>query len=97
MTRQAKGSWSKVSVAALLKAEEMQGMAVAYINDAFAVDTDEINIEKLTFGDFVRALEVAEKNGTRQELEARLAAQLTPIIEQVMAQSQQPPQGGATQ
>lgn len=75
----------------------MQGMAVAYINDTFSVETDELNVEQMTFGDFVRALETAEKNGTREELERRLAEQLMPMIETVMAQAQMPPEGGATQ
>lgn len=81
----------------MLRAEEMQGMAVAYINESFSVETDEVDITKMTFGDFIRALETAEKNGTRQELEQRLAAQLQPMIQQAMAQGQQPQQGGAQQ
>lgn len=91
--KEAKGNWSKVSIQALRKAEEMQGMAVSYINDSFSVESDELNLQHMTYGDFVRALEVAEKNGTRQELEQRLAAQLQPLIQQVMAQSQQAQQG----
>ena len=75
----------------------MQGMAVAYINDSFSVETDELDVNQMTFGDFVRALETAEKNGTREELERRLAEQLMPMIETVMAQAQQPAEGGATQ
>jgi tRNA A37 threonylcarbamoyladenosine modification protein TsaB len=61
------------------------------------VETDELDINQMTFGEFVRALEQAEKNGTREELERRLAEQLMPMIETVMAQPQQPPEGGATQ
>jgi len=99
--RNPRGNWSKVSIAAMRKAEEMQGMAVSYINDTFSVETDEVNIENMTFKDFVRALETAEKNGTRDEFEDRLAQQLLPIIQTVMQQSQQaqqpPAQGGATQ
>jgi Ca2+-binding EF-hand superfamily protein len=97
MARIPKGNWSKVSIEAMRKAEEMQGMAVAYINDSFSVETDELDINQMTFGEFVRALEQAEKNGTREELERRLAEQLMPMIETVMAQPQQPPEGGATQ
>lgn len=101
--RQPKGNWSKVSIAAMRKAEEMQGMAITHINDAFSVETDELDLEQMTFGDFVRALQTAEKNGTRDEFEDRLALQLLPMIQSVMQQSQQaqqggmPPQGGAIQ
>jgi Ca2+-binding EF-hand superfamily protein len=97
MARIPRGNWSKVSIEAMRKAEEMQGMAVAYINYSFSVETDELDINQMTFGEFVRALEQAEKNGTREELERRLAEQLMPMIETVMAQPQQPPEGGATQ
>lgn len=99
--RNPKGNWSKVSIAAMRKAEEMQGMAITHINDAFSVETDEVDIEHMTFGDFVRALQTAEKNGTRDEFEDRLAQQLLPMIQTVMAQTEQqqqggmPPQGGA--
>lgn len=79
------------------RAEEMQGMAIAHINDSFSVETDEVSIEHMTFKDFVRALETAEKNGTREEFEDRLAQQLLPMIQTVMAQSQQAQQGGAPQ
>lgn len=85
------------------KAEEMQGMAIAHINDSFSVETDELDLERMTFGDFVRALQTAEKNGTRDEFEDRLAQQLLPMIQTVMAQTEQqqaggmPPQGGAIQ
>ena len=101
--RNPKGNWSKTSVAAIRKAEEMQQMALTHINDAFSVETDEVDIQHMTFGDFVRALQTAENNGTREEFEDRLALQLLPMIQSVMAQSQQaqqggmPPQGGAPQ
>lgn len=93
--REPKGNWSKVSIAAMRKAEEMQGMAIAHINEAFSVETDEVNLEHMTLGDFIRALETAEKNGTRDDFEDRLAQQLLPMIQQVMSQQQQ--QGAQSQ
>ena len=73
-------------------AEEYQVMATGYIADQFKVESDEVDIRSMTFGDFVRALETAERNGTRDEFEKRLASQLQPLIQQALAPP--PTEGG---
>ena len=96
MAKIPRNSFSRLSVLATERAEYMQGLTVEYINDQFAADSDTVDINSMTFGDFMAALNKAEENGTREEFEAVLARQLLPIVEQVMAMSQQPqpPQEG---
>ena len=82
--KRAKGNWSRLSVAAMVRAEEMQQLATMYINEMFAVETDEVDIRTMTLKGFLDALETAKRNGTMEEFEARLAAQITPIAQQLM-------------
>ena len=84
-----KGSWSRLSVTAMVRAEEMQQLATLYINEMFAVETDEVDLRTMTLKSFLDALETARNNGTMEEFEARLAAQITPIAQQLMS----PPTG----
>ena len=79
-----KGSWSSISMLAIAQAEYLQQVAVAHIQDTFKTETDEVDLRTMTYGDFMKALEVADKNGTRAEFEARLATQLLPTIEQIV-------------
>ena len=92
--RQPKGDWSRLGVTAMVRAEEMQTLAVAYIKEAFNVESDEVDIRTMTYQDFLKALDVSNKNGTREEFEKRLAAQLMNLIPQIM-QSQGQPNAGA--
>ncbi len=92
--RNPKGDFSRLSVTAMARAEELQLLATAYIKEAFNVESDEVDIRTMTYQDFLRALDVANKNGTREEFEKRLATQLMAVIPQAM-QPQQPSQGGA--
>ena len=89
--KNAKGDFSRLSVTAMARAEELQLLATAYIKEAFNVESDEVDIRTMTFQDFLRALDVANKNGTREEFEKRLATQLMAIIPQAM---QPPPTEG---
>ena len=84
-----KSSFSRLSVAASERADMMQALTVAYINDQFKADTDTVDLRTMTYQDFLDALETADKNGTRQQFEASLASQLIPIVEQVMLASTQ--------
>lgn len=87
MAKIPRGNWSAQSLKAIRLADEYQQLSASYIADQFAVESDEIDIRSLTFKDFLRALETAERNGTREEFENRLAQQLQPIIQLAM----QPP------
>ena len=89
--RNPRGDFSRLSITAMARAEELQLLATAYIKEAFNVESDEVDIRTMTFQDFLRALDTANKNGTREEFEKRLATQLMAIIPQAM----QPPQEGA--
>ena len=89
--RNAKGDFSRLSITAMARAEELQLLATAYIKEAFNVESDEVDIRTMTFQDFLRALDTANKNGTREEFEKRLATQLMAIIPQAM---QPPPTEG---
>jgi Ca2+-binding EF-hand superfamily protein len=101
--RNPKGSLSRLSFASIQLAEAMQARSVDYINEAFHTESDEVDINRMTYHDFITALETAEKNGTRDEFERRLADQLLPMIQAVMAPPEQTegqpqqPQGGAIQ
>ena len=75
----------------MARAEELQLLATEFIKESFNVESDEVDIRTMTFQDFLRALDTANKNGTREEFEKRLATQLMAIIPQAM----QPPQEGA--
>ena len=88
-----RGSFSSLSILAMERAEYLQQLAVARIQDDFNVESDEVDIRTMSLGDFLRAMEAADKNGTREEFESRLATQLMPIIQQVMAPPQ--PEGEA--
>ena len=79
-----KGDFSRLSVTAMERAEELQILATAYIKEAFNVESDEVDIRTMTYQDFLKALDVANKNGTREAFEQRLAEQLMAIIPQAM-------------
>ena len=91
--KKAYGSWSSLGMLAIEQADYLQQVAVAHIQDTFKTETDEVDLRTMTYGDFIKALAVADKNGTREEFESRLATQLMPIIQQVMAPPQ--PEGEA--
>ena len=74
---------------AIAQAEYLQQAAVAHIQDTFKTETDEVDLRTMTYGDFIKALEVADKNGTRDEFETRLAAQLMPTIQSIMSMGQE--------
>jgi hypothetical protein len=80
---------------AIQQADYLQQAAVAHIQDTFKTETDEVDLRTMTYGDFIKALEVADKNGTREEFEARLAAQLMPTIQQIMSMGQEQPSGNS--
>ena len=95
--KKAYGSWSSLGMLAIQQADYLQQVAVAHIQDTFKTETDEVDLRTMTYGDFMKALEVADKNGTRDEFEARLATQLLPTIEQIvmsMGQEQNGPTNG---
>ena len=89
--RNPRGDFSRLSISAMARAEELQLLATEFIKESFNVESDEVDIRTMTFQDFLRALDTANKNGTREEFEKRLATQLMAIIPQAM----QPPQEGA--
>lgn len=88
-----RGDFSRLSVTAMARAEELQLLATAYIKEAFNVESDEVDIRTMTYQDFLRALDVANKNGTRDEFEKRLADQLMAIIPQMIQPQEQQPNG----
>lgn len=74
---------------AIAQADYLQQVAVAHIQDTFKTETDEVDLRTMTYGDFIKALAVADKNGTREEFETRLAGQLLPTVEMIMAAGQE--------
>ena len=72
-------------------ANTLQMLAVEGIKKSFNSEI-EIDINNITLGEFIQALDTADANGTREEFEKGLAAQLGPVIDMVMAQKQAPQQ-----
>lgn len=89
-----KGDMSRLSIAAMHRAEELQILATAYIQGVFSTETDEVDIRTMTYQDFLRALETANRNGTREEFEQRLATQLMAIIPAAMTPTEETSEPG---
>ena len=95
MPRRYTGDLSRASIAAMDYALMLQGMTLDSIKKAFSSETDEIDIHEMTVGDFIRGMVEADAAGTRNVFDAQLAAQLGPIIKQVLGSQgdQRVPQG----
>jgi flagellar biosynthesis regulator FlaF len=85
------GKFAKAAYDSILLAEALQGMAVAKISEDYAAVRDEaLTMQNLTWDKFVTDLTDANENGTMDELNQTLLANIIqPMIEQVLAQSQE--------
>lgn len=62
-------------------AEQMQAQAVAYIAGQYAnEDEKQFDITNMTLDDLIARVEQAVKDGTLEQLNAQLAAQLAPML-----------------
>lgn len=93
MQRRGIGDFSKLSLRTIATVEAMQGLAVDHIRESFKTEDTSLRLDDLTLGDFIKALVEADENGTREQFEADLAAQISPLLDQLFA-PQQPEQGG---
>ena len=71
-------------------AESYQGLALDYIRETFLSEDEGIDLNTVTYEEFTRRLIEATEAGTRDEFEAQIAAQLAPLIDQLL--TPQPPQ-----
>lgn len=82
------GGYAQQSLIASRIAEQMQAQAVAYIKDQFEFeDETHFDITNMSLDDLVSAVEDATQNGTLDQLNRQLGAQIAQII--LSARSQQ--------
>lgn len=85
------GDFSQADFAVLRLAEQMQALAVNYLNEAYFAEED-LNIDNLTWDRFVKAWDEAKDGGDigMYEFNRQLAAIIQGVIPQVL----NPPQEG---
>ena len=90
MPRKYTGDYSKASLKSVEYANTLQALAIESIKKSFNSEI-ELDLNSMTLGEFMEALSTADANGTRAEFEAKLAAQIGPVIDMV-EKAQQPQQ-----
>lgn len=85
------GTYANSSLQAIKLAEALQGLAVATISNEFATErTEDLNLMNLTWDKFVSDLSKADEEGTVNELNDKLIANvLQPLIQQELAAAQE--------
>lgn len=90
MARRALGRFSKGTVESLKRAEAMQAEAVLFIKEEFSTEDDpKLELEGLSWDRFIRDLESAEKNDTKEEFDRVVADMLRQAIPLVFQPEQQ--------
>lgn len=81
------GDFARADFAVMRQAQELQGLVMDYIQDAYFAEED-LNLNNLTYARFMREYENAKAGGplAMEELNTQLAGLLGPIIQQVMSQ-----------
>lgn len=75
------GGMAQQSLLVSQMAEQMQAQAVAYIAGQYAnEDEKQFDITNMTLDDLIARVEQAVKDGTLEQLNAQLAAQLAPML-----------------
>lgn len=80
------GDFARLHVAALKRAEMLQGLAMQQIRNTFAAEDDEFGPENLRWDLLVRELESARESGTMQEFQRKALEIMAPAIQQVLTE-----------
>lgn len=97
MPRRGLGDFSRLHFRAIELATSYQGLALDYISEMFLSEDEGIDLNTVTFEEFTRRFIESNEAGTGDAFEAQLAAQLAPLIDQLLAPPSpegEPPQGG---
>ena len=65
---------------------EFQAEAMLYLKEQYSMEDDSFKLEEATWEQFFRAKEKAQKEGTLDQFEQQLAAQLGPLLQQLQQQ-----------
>ena len=88
------GSFAAMHFDVMRQAAVMQAAAMEFIREAFEAEPEEFNVENPSWESLVTTLEKVENDPVRLgQLNARLAEQLLPIIEQALMQPQEDEDG----
>lgn len=77
-----RGDYARATMAAVERAVAMNTLSLIGIRDSFQTDSlvPQVDLKQVTFSDYMKALDTADRNGTRPEFEADLRRQLTEIL-----------------
>jgi hypothetical protein len=91
------GPYAVAMTQAIERAEAMQARAVLSIKEGFAArDESMVKLDGLTYDEFMRLLDSADKTGRREELENELLQMMTGAMQQILTQEQAAQQQGAS-
>lgn len=76
------GDFARADMGAMLLAQQLQGLVMDYIQDAYFAEED-LNLGNLTYDRFLKEYEKAKDGDTMNELNRQLAAIIGPVIQQV--------------
>ena len=82
--------FAKAHVESIKRAELLQAQAALYIQEQFGFeDEPELTLEKLTWERFIRDLDDADRNETRDEFDEKIGRMLEQLMPAVFEQEQQ--------
>lgn len=89
MQKVADGLYSQAMMQAIKMADGMQARAVLGIKKGFATREERmVEIDNLTYEQFMKILNAADRNGRREELEAELSQIMLGAMQTIIAQEQ---------
>lgn len=89
MQKVADGLYSQAMMRSIKMADAMQARAVLGIKEGFATREERmVELDNLTYEQFMKILNAADRNGRREELEQELAQIMMGAMQMIIAQEQ---------